>query len=160
MTICPNCNKAIKITVSGKYTCSCGEVIQISTPYNNPLHDQTKVESLKQSFRNYNESIGIGLFIIVLISFFAWDLDLPNLFGQYSSIAWQIVSYILLLFYSLILIVVLSVVYSTIKEKQLTFKKVGTTIFYISILLILIFQISNDIGLTNIDLNLGKYLKF
>jgi hypothetical protein len=68
MNSCPNCRKTIINTVAEKYTCTCGEIIQISNKGAQIIYEESKIDTLKMKFRDFIENFSLVLIIVTLVA--------------------------------------------------------------------------------------------
>lgn len=159
MESCPNCNKKIRVKVSGKYTCSCGESIVLKYEAEERKESTLKHSHIKDWILNLNENIFLFLFILFGVAVFAWDSDFPELFGSYSGIIWIGISYIFLLCCSILFLFLVFVLYFGITEKRFGFKHIFILISLLVGDLGFILFFLNDVGLIETGIPLiGTFL--
>ncbi|MCP3923474.1 MAG: hypothetical protein GY714_12920 [Desulfobacterales bacterium] len=147
MSICSNCKKPILNKVSGKYTCSCGKVIQISNESNLDLKS-VKYKNLDTKFKDkiFDSieyiilSILTVFILLAVISLYAWDTNFPELFNSAEQI-WGIILYILLVFFSLIEFSLIMVIFFGLKNQKISSKKAKILAFNSFLLLFPIFEL-------------------
>ncbi|MCP4163962.1 MAG: hypothetical protein GY760_28195 [Deltaproteobacteria bacterium] len=152
MISCPNCKKNINLSISGKLTCTCGEIVQIPNIVSNLITVDTKVDRLRNKIKDHGATIYIGFLVLFLTMIFAWNNDLPDFFGPYSDLFWKIVSSFLLFLASFFFFISVSGFYTDIKNKEMTTKRFIELTFntLISVVFIIIFL--NDLGLTDMNI--------
>ncbi len=147
MTSCPACKKDINISVSGKFTCTCGTMIQIADKAPETIPKENHIEWLKNKLQYHGYTITWGYIILFLLMGEAWNNDLPNFLGPYSAMSWKILSSSLLLFTLFPFLFLSYDLYTEIVKKEISKKQLFKSSFYILILLILIIILLIDLGL-------------
>ncbi len=152
MKYCPSCNKKIVVRVSGKYTCSCGEIIRLVNESNELVESTPQPNHIKEWVLNFNESIILCAVLLCSIAVFAWDSDFPDLFGKYSGSVWTVVTYMLLVSCLLFLIFLVYLFYIGISEKNIGVKSIISLICLMVVDFVVFLYFLNEVGLIEVEI--------
>ncbi len=151
MNSCPKCKKQITLHVSGKYTCSCGEVIQLSNNNNKVISDLPQKTTLNDRISEITINVILIFCIVLGIALFAWDSDLPYLFDSYSDIIWDVISYVFIVAASMGFVFVALVMAKGISENGFVMKDICSMSILMIVMLAYILYFLNDVVLVKTD---------